>query len=155
MDHKPNCETGNHQNPRGENRQQPRWPQMLNRSPKPREFFNRKFMVKLVSIQHPVLIPTGALLNTHHPPSHPSQPPPTLSLFAAFKSLWCFDSLPLAFFFLSPPPWSSLKFLRIHIRVKTYGPSLSLYDLFHLALTLSSCIHVATKGHISFFLIAT
>ena len=24
-----------------------------------------KFIVKLVSIQHPVLIPTGALLNTH------------------------------------------------------------------------------------------
>ena len=27
-------------------------------------FFNMKFIVKLVSIQHPVLIPTGALLNT-------------------------------------------------------------------------------------------
>ena len=33
----------------------------------------------------------------------------------------------------SPPPWSSVKFLRIHIRVKTYGICLSLYDLFHLA----------------------
>ena len=33
-------------------------------------FLNMKFIVKLVSIQHPVLIPTGALLNTHHPPSH-------------------------------------------------------------------------------------
>ena len=27
-----------------------------------------KFIVKLVSIQHPALIPTGALLNAHHPP---------------------------------------------------------------------------------------
>ena len=81
-------------------------------------------------------------------PSHPHQP----SVYSQFfKSLLWFGSLPLS---PSPPPWSSLKFLRIHIRVKTYGPSLSLYDLFHLALTLSSCIHVATKGHISFFLIA-
>ena len=37
-------------------------------------FFNMKFIVKLVSIQHPVLIPTGALLNAHH--SFPSLPPP-------------------------------------------------------------------------------
>ena len=34
-----------------------------------------KFTVKLVSIQHPVLIPKGALLNTHHPPYPPSHPP--------------------------------------------------------------------------------
>ena len=33
------------------------------------------YIVKLVSIQHPVLIPTGALLNAYHPPSPPSQPP--------------------------------------------------------------------------------
>ena len=31
-------------------------------------FFNMKCIVKLVSIQHPVLIPTGALLSAHHPP---------------------------------------------------------------------------------------
>ena len=31
-------------------------------------FFNMKFIVKFVSIQHPVLIPTGALLNVHLPP---------------------------------------------------------------------------------------
>ena len=37
------------------------------------------------------------------------------------------------FFFSSPPPWVSVKFLRIHIRVNTYGICLSLYDLFHLA----------------------
>ena len=36
-------------------------------------FFNMKFIVKLVSIQHPMLIPKGALLNTHHPPT-PCQP---------------------------------------------------------------------------------
>ena len=42
-------------------------------------------------------------------------------------------ALSLSFFFSSPPPWSSVKFLRIHIRVKTYGICLSLYDLFHLA----------------------
>ena len=54
-----------------------------------------KFIVKLVSIQHPVLIPKGALLNTHHPPSPPSHPPSTLSLFSVFKSLLCFGSLPL------------------------------------------------------------
>ena len=37
------------------------------------------------------------------------------------------------FLFPSPPPWSSVKFLRTHIGVKTYGICLSLYDLFHLA----------------------
>ena len=37
------------------------------------------------------------------------------------------------FFFPSPPPWVSVKFLRIHISVKTYGVCLSLYGLFHLA----------------------
>ena len=117
-------------------------------------FLNMKFIVKLVSIQHPVLIPTGAVLNAHHPLSPPSHSPSTLSLFSVFKSLLWFASLPLCNFFSpSPPPWSSVKFLKIHIRVKTYGICLSLYGLFHL--TLSSSIHVATKGHISFFLIAT
>ena len=29
--------------------------------------FNMKFIVKFVCIQHPVLIPTGALLSAHHP----------------------------------------------------------------------------------------
>ena len=32
-------------------------------------FFNMKFVVKLVSIQHPVLIPTGGHLNAHQFPS--------------------------------------------------------------------------------------
>ena len=54
-----------------------------------------KFIVKLVSIQHPALIPKGALLNTHHPPSPPSHHPSTLSLFSVFNSLLCFGSLPL------------------------------------------------------------
>ena len=58
-------------------------------------FFNMKFIVQLVSIQHPVLIPKGALLNTQHPPSPPSHPPSTLSLFSVFNSLLCFGSLPL------------------------------------------------------------
>ena len=60
-------------------------------------FLNMKFIVKLVSIQHPVLIPTGAL-NAHHPLSPPSHPPSTLSLFSVFKSLLRFGSLPLFFF---------------------------------------------------------
>ena len=63
-------------------------------------FFNMKFIVKLVSIQHPVLIPTGALLNVHHPLSPPSHPPSTLSLFSVFKSLLWFASLSVT----SPPP---------------------------------------------------
>ena len=46
-----------------------------------------KFIVQLVSIQHPVLIPKGALLNAHHPLSPPSHPPSTLNLFSVFKSL--------------------------------------------------------------------
>lgn len=54
-----------------------------------------KFIVKLVSIQHPVLIPKGALLSIHHPPSPPSHPPSTLSLFSVLNSLLCFGSLPL------------------------------------------------------------
>ena len=93
-----------------------------------------KFIVKLVSIQHPVLIPTGAVLNAHHPLSPPSHPPSTLSSFSVFKSLMVWLSPSLTFFFLLPlPPWSSVKFLRMHIGVKTYGICLSLYDLFHLA----------------------
>ena len=43
---------------------------------------------QIVSIQHPVLIPKGALLNTHHPPSLPSHPPSTLSLFSVFIFLF-------------------------------------------------------------------
>ena len=63
------------------------------------------------------------------------QPSSTLSFFSVFKSLLCFGSLPLSplFFFPSPPPWVSVKFLRIHIRVKPHGICLSLYGLFHLA----------------------
>ena len=36
------------------------------------------------------------------------------------------------FFFFLPPPWVSVKFLRIYISVKPYGICLSLYGLFHL-----------------------
>ena len=46
-----------------------------------------KFIVKLVFIQHPVLIPIGYLFHAHHPLSPPSPPPSTLSLFSVFKSL--------------------------------------------------------------------
>ena len=45
--------------------------------------------------------------------------------------LWLSPTL-TSFFFPSPPPWVSVKFLRIHIRVKPYGICLSLYGLFHL-----------------------
>ena len=65
--------------------------------------FYMKFIVKLVSIQHPVLIPTGALLSAHHPPSHLSHLPSTLNWFSVFKSLLWFGSLPL-FFFSFPSP---------------------------------------------------
>ena len=58
-------------------------------------FFYMKFIDKLVSIQHPVVIPKGALLNTHHPLSPPSHPPSTLSLFSVFNSLLCYGSFPL------------------------------------------------------------
>ena len=97
-------------------------------------FFNMKCIVKLVSIQHPVLIPTGALLNAHHPPTppfHPHQP----SVYSQFLRVSYALALTHSnlFFFPSPPPWVSVKFLRIHIRVKTYGICLSLYDFFHLA----------------------
>ena len=92
-----------------------------------------KFIVKLVSIQHPVLIPTGALLNAHHPLSPPSHPPSVLSsqFLRVSYALALFHSN--LFFFPSPPPWSSVKFLRIHIGVKKYGICLSLHGLFHLA----------------------
>ena len=46
-----------------------------------------KFIVKLVSIPHPVLIATGALLNAPHPLSPPPHFPSTLSSFSVFKSL--------------------------------------------------------------------
>ena len=96
-----------------------------------------KFIVKLVSIQHPVLIPTGALLNTHHPPSPPSHHSSTLCsqfLRVSYVLAPSLSNLSLFFFFFpSLPSWSSVKFLRIHIRVKTYGIYLSLYGVFHLA----------------------
>ena len=90
-----------------------------------------KFIVKLVSIQHPVLIPKGALLNTHHqPPPTPHQPSDCSQFLRVSYGLA--PSLS-NFFFPSPLPWSSVKFLRILIGVKTYGICLFLYDLFHLA----------------------
>ena len=95
-----------------------------------------KFIVKLVSIQHPVLIPKGALLNTHYPPSPPSHPhqPSVYSHFLRVSYALALSHPNLFFFFFSsPPPWVPVKFLRIHIRVNTYGICLSLYSLFHLA----------------------
>ena len=62
-----------------------------------------KFIVKLVSIQHPVLIPTSVPLNAHHPLSPLLHSPSMLSLFSVFKSLLWFGSLP-NFFFSSPSP---------------------------------------------------
>ena len=94
-----------------------------------------KFIVKLVSIQYPVLIPTGAFLNALHPlfpSSHPHQP----SVYSQFLRVSYGLPLSLTSFFPSPPPWSSVMFLRIHIRVKTYGICISLFDFFHLAYTL-------------------
>ena len=67
-------------------------------------FFNMKFIVKLVSIQHPVVIPTGAPLIAHHPLSPSSLPPSGLSLFSVFKSLLWFASFPLCNFFLLTLP---------------------------------------------------
>ena len=49
-------------------------------------FQNSELTDKLVSIQHPVLIPTSALLNAHHPLS-PLPLPSTLSLFSVLKSV--------------------------------------------------------------------
>ena len=75
-------------------------------------FYYMKFIVKLVSIQHPVLIPKDALFNAHHLPSPPSHPPSILSLFSVFKSLLCFGSLSHCnlFFFLPLPHGFLLSF---------------------------------------------
>ena len=53
-------------------------------------FFNIKYNVlsNWLPDEHPVLIPTGALLNAHHPLSPLPQPPSTLSLFSVFKRLF-------------------------------------------------------------------
>ena len=66
-----------------------------------------KFIVKLFSIQHTVLIPTSALLNAHHPLSLPSHPSSTLSLFSILRvsygfapSLSNFFSFPVQVFIL-------------------------------------------------------
>ena len=64
-------------------------------------FFYMKFIVKLVSIQHPALIPTGALLNAHHSLSPPSNSPSTLNViyfkqWSLYIHLHClFNRLPL------------------------------------------------------------
>ena len=64
--------------------------------------FGDRFPWFIAYIQHPVLIPTSALLNAHHPfsflPPLPS-PQSTLGLFSIFKSLLWFASLlePLLF----------------------------------------------------------
>ena len=66
-----------------------------------------KFVVKLVSIQHPGLIPTGALLNIHHPLSPPPRPPinPQFVLSFLRVSYGLAPSLSnFSFFFPSPPP---------------------------------------------------
>ena len=96
-------------------------------------FLNMKFIVKLVSIQHPVVLLRGDLLNSHYPPSLLLSFNPQFTLsFEESVSFGLTLSLP-NFLFPSPPPWSSVKFLRIHLGVETYGICLSLYDLFHLA----------------------
>ena len=71
-----------------------------------------KFTVKLVSIQHPVLIPKGALLNTHHPPcprSHTALPPtpdqPSVcSQFLTVSYALALSHSNLFFFFFLPLP---------------------------------------------------
>ena len=67
-------------------------------------FFNMKFIDKLVSIQHPLLIPTGALLNTHHPPPVPPTPHQP-SVCSQFLGVSYALALSLSnFFFLPPSP---------------------------------------------------
>ena len=70
-------------------------------------------------ITHPLLPPT------------PHQPSVCSQFLRVSYALALFHSN--LFFFPCPPPWVSVKFLRIHIRVKPYGICLSLYGLFHLA----------------------
>ena len=65
------------------------------------------------------------------PSPHPHQPSVCSQYLRVSYGLP--PSLSVTFFPPSPPPWSSVKFLRIHIRVKTCGICLSLYGLFHLA----------------------
>ena len=115
-----------------------------------------KFIVKLVSIQHPVLIPKGALLNTHHPPPLPPTPhqPSVCSQF-----LRVFYALVLShsnlFFFSFPSPMGFCEVSQDpHKSENIWYLSFSVW-LISLSITLSSSIHVATKSHISFFLIAT
>ena len=69
---------------------------------------------------------------THFPLSPTHHQPAVCSQYLRI-SYGLLPSLSVTFFFPSPPPWSSVKFLRIHIRMITYGICLSLYDLFHLA----------------------
>ena len=57
---------------------------------------------QIFSIQHPELIPTGALLNANNPLSPLPHSPSSLSFFSVFKSLLWFASFPLCNF--SPPP---------------------------------------------------
>ena len=57
-------------------------------------FFSGRFPWFIAYVQHPVLIPAGALLNVHHPFPPPPRPPSTLSLFSVFNRLLWFASLP-------------------------------------------------------------
>ena len=75
-------------------------------------------------------------------------------LFSVFKSLLWFGSLPL-FFFSFPSPMGFCQVSQDPHKSETiWYLSFSVW-LISLSITLSSSIHVATKGHISFFLIAT
>ena len=65
---------------------------------------------------------------THFP--HPIIPQFVLCIC---ESLMVCILLCLHLTFLSLPPWSSVKFLKFHTRVKSYDICLSLTDLFHLA----------------------
>ena len=76
------------------------------------EFFSfsyMRFIVKLVSIQHPVLIPKDALFNNHHPPSPPSHPhqPSVCSQFlrVSYALALSHSNLSLGFSFLKMPFW--------------------------------------------------
>ena len=111
--------------------------------------FNMIFMVKLVSIQHPVLIPTGALLNSPHPPSSPSQPhqpclfsvfKPPLKLTSAFRLITWLCLSPLVFIW---PHWFQFSFASylnspLHFIILEEKPNRSLcqkafFELFILA----------------------
>ena len=111
--------------------------------------FWSRFQWFFTYIQHPVLIMTNALFNTHHPssPSTPHPPPSTVSLISSLRVTY--GLFPSLLFSFSPFPYVHLFSFLNSTEIIGY---LFFSDwLISLSVIYSSSSHAIVNGKISFF----